>query len=95
MYMYMYSTHQRQLNKCTRVTRISHACSLALYFVVEKVNADYEGSRKEFWAFIGRRTKSKKKIIHVHVGSLRSDNGVLVTSTRGMLHLGRMSEDVI
>ena len=26
--------------------------------VVEKVNADFEGSRKEFWAFVGRRTVS-------------------------------------
>ena len=25
--------------------------------VVEKVNADFEGSRKEFWDFVGRRTK--------------------------------------
>ena len=27
--------------------------------VVEKVNADFEGSRKEFWAFVGRQTKGK------------------------------------
>ena len=65
--------------------------------VVEKVNTDYEGSRKEFWAFVGRRTKGKKKAI----GSLRSDKGVSVSSTRGKLQvlqkhykgLGRMSED--
>ena len=31
--------------------------------VVEKVNADFEGSRKEFWAFVGRRTKGKYKNI--------------------------------
>ena len=24
---------------------------------MEKVNVDFEGSRKEFWAFVGRRTK--------------------------------------
>ena len=47
--------------------------------VVEKGNTDYEGCRKEFWAFVGRRTKGKKKAI----GSLRSDKGVSVTSTRG------------
>ena len=29
--------------------------------VVEKVNTDYEGNRKEFWAFVGRRSKGKKK----------------------------------
>ena len=65
--------------------------------VVEKVNTDYEGSRKEFWAFVGRRSKGKKKAI----SSLRSDKGVSVTSTRGKLHvlqkhykdLGRISED--
>ncbi len=39
--------------------------------IVENVNTDYEESRKEFWAFVGRRTKSKKKAI----GSLRSDKG--------------------
>ena len=29
--------------------------------VVEKVNSDFEGGRKEFWAFVGRRTKAKSK----------------------------------
>ena len=29
--------------------------------VVEKVIADFEGNRKEFWAFVGRRTKSLSK----------------------------------
>ena len=65
--------------------------------VVEKVNADYEGSKKEFWAFVGRRTKGKKKAIE----SLRSDSGVSVNSTKGKLQilqkhyeeLGRMSVD--
>ena len=62
-----------------------------------RTDTDYEGCRKEFWAFVGRRTKGKKKAI----GSLRSDMGVSVTSTRGKLQvlqkyyksLGRMSED--
>ena len=31
--------------------------------VVEKVNVDFDGNRKEFWAFVGRRTKGKKKIV--------------------------------
>ena len=65
--------------------------------VVEKVDTDYEGSRKEFWDFVGRRPKGKKKTI----GSLRSDKEVSVTSTKGKLHvlqkhykdLGRMSKD--
>ena len=39
--------------------------------VVEKVNTDYERCRKEFWAFVGRMTKGKKKAI----ASLRSDKG--------------------
>ena len=65
--------------------------------VVEKVNTDYEGCRNECWAFVGRRRKGKKKA----TGSLRSDKGVLVTSTREKLQvlqkhyktLGRMSKD--
>ena len=43
--------------------------------VVEKVNTDYERSRKEFWAFGGRKSKGAKKTI----SSLRSDKGVSVT----------------
>ena len=65
--------------------------------VVEKVNVDFDGSRKEFWAFVGRRTKGKKK----NITSLKSDAGVSVTSTRGKLevlqkhyqHLGKISVD--
>ena len=60
--------------------------------VVEKVNVDFDGSRKEFWAFVGRRMKGKKT-------SLKSDTGVSVTSTRGKMgvlqrhyqHLGKIS----
>ena len=29
--------------------------------VVEKVNTDYEGSRKEFWAFVGRKLKGRRR----------------------------------
>ena len=43
--------------------------------VVEKVNADFEGSRKEFWAFVGRRTKGKYK----NITSLKSKAGVSVS----------------
>ena len=42
--------------------------------VVEKVNADFEGSRKEFWAFVSRRTKGKYK----NITSLKSKAGVSV-----------------
>ena len=62
--------------------------------VVEKVNVDFDGSRKESWAFVGRRTKGKKK----NITSLKSDAGVSVRSTRGKLevlqkHLGKIRVD--
>ena len=65
--------------------------------VDEKVNVDFDWSRKEFWAFVGRRTKGKKK----NITSLKSDAGVSVTSTRGKLEvlqkhsqrLGKISVD--
>ena len=28
--------------------------------VVEKAISDFEGNKKEFWAFVGRRTKGRK-----------------------------------
>ena len=31
--------------------------------VVEKTNVDFEGSRKEFWVFVGRRTKVRNRSI--------------------------------
>ena len=31
--------------------------------LVEKVNTDFDENRKEFWAFVGRKTKGKKKIL--------------------------------
>ena len=48
--------------------------------VLEKVNVYFDGSRKEFWAFVGRRTKGKNK-------NITSDIGVSVTSTRGKLEV--------
>ena len=51
--------------------------------VVEKVNVDFDGSRKEFWAFVCRRTEGEKK----NRISLKSDAGVSVTSTRGKLEV--------
>ena len=61
------------------------------------MNVDFDRIRKEFWAFVGRRTKGKKK----NITSLKSDAGVSVTSTRGKLkvlqkhyqHLGKISVD--
>ena len=53
--------------------------------VIEKVNADFEGSRKEFWAFVGRRTKGKYKNITL----LKSKAGVSVSSTQGKLEVLR------
>ena len=45
---------------------------------VEKANIDFDGRRKEFWAFVGRRTKRKRK---KNIPSLKSEAGVSVTST--------------
>ena len=47
----------------------------------EKVNADFEGSRKEFWAFIGRQTNGKYK----NITSVKSRAGVSVSSTQDKL----------
>ena len=30
--------------------------------LVEKVNTDFDENRKQFWAFVGRKSKGKKKI---------------------------------
>ena len=49
--------------------------------VVEKANHDFEGNKKEFWAFVGRRTKGRKG----GISALRSDTGVSVSSTKGKL----------
>ena len=57
-----------------------------------------QGSKKEFWAFVGRRTKGKRK---ENIPSLKSEAGVSVTSTRGTLEvlqrhyqqLGKLSLD--
>ena len=39
---------------------------------MEKVNADFEANKKEFWSFVGRRTKGRKG----GVEALRNDSGV-------------------
>ena len=65
--------------------------------VVERVNVDFEGNKSEFWAFVGRKTKGKKR----NIASLRNEAGILVTSTKGKLEvfqkhyvrLGRVSVD--
>ena len=51
--------------------------------LVEKVNIDFDENRKEFWAFVGRKPKGKKK----NIASLRSDTGLSLTSTRGKLEV--------
>ena len=61
------------------------------------MNVDFHRSRKEFWAFVGRRTKGKKN----NITFLKSDAGVSVTSTRRKLEvlqkhyqlLGKISVD--
>ena len=51
--------------------------------VLEKANSDYDGNRKEFWAFVGRRTKGRKRAI----SALRNNAGVSITSTKGKLRI--------
>ena len=55
--------------------------------VVEKANSDIEGNRKEFWAFVRKRTKGRKGGISL----LRSDAGVSLSSTKGKLNRVIMS----
>ena len=31
--------------------------------MIERANADFEGSRREFWAFVSKRSKEKKNNI--------------------------------
>ena len=52
--------------------------------VVEKANTDFDGNKKEFWAFVGRRTKGKREKEYSFV---KSEAGVSVTSTRGTLEV--------
>ena len=51
--------------------------------LVEKVNTDFDENRKEFWAFVGTKTKGKKK----NIASLKSDTGMSITSARGKLEV--------
>ena len=51
--------------------------------LVEKVNTDFVENKKKFWAFVGRKTKGKKK----NIASLKSDTGLSLTSTRGKLEV--------
>ena len=51
--------------------------------IVEKANQDFEGNKKQFWSFVGRRTKCKNKTI----SSLKSESGISVSSTKGKLQI--------
>ena len=51
--------------------------------IVEKANQDFESNKKQFWSFVGRRTKCKNKTI----SSLKSDSGISVSSTKGKLQI--------
>ena len=48
---------------------------------VERANSDFEGNRKEFWAFVGRRTKGKMR----GMTTCRNGAGASVISTKGKL----------
>ena len=66
--------------------------------LVEKVNTDFDENKKEFWAFVGRKSKGKKK----YIASLSCDTGLSVTSTKGKLEvlqkhyqlLSKMTSDI-
>ena len=58
-------------------------CRLRKEVQEEVVNAVFEGNRKEFWAFVSRRTKGKYK----NITSLKSKAGVSVSSTQGKLEV--------
>ena len=47
------------------------------------MNTDFDENRKEFWAFVGRKSKGKKK----NIASLKSDTGLSLTSIRGKLEV--------
>ena len=49
--------------------------------VVKKVIVDFDRSKTEFWASVGKRTKGKMQ----NIASLRNEVGVSVTSTKGKL----------
>ena len=63
------------------------------------MNTDFDENRKEFWAFVGRKSKGKKE----NIASLKSNTGLSLTSTRGKLqvlqrhyqHLSKMSVDSV
>ena len=50
--------------------------------LVDKVNTDFDENRREFWAFVGRKSKGKK-----YLASLKSDTGLALTSTRDKLEV--------
>ena len=54
--------------------------------LVEKVNTDFDENRKEFWAFVGRKTKGKKK----NIASLKSDTGMSYNDTLNEIVQGRL-----
>ena len=67
---------------CREVKDLVREKKLAVWNeVVERVNVDFEESKKEFWVFVGKKTKGKKR----NIASLRNEAGVSVTSTKGEL----------
>ena len=47
------------------------------------MNTDFDENRKDFWAFVGRKSKGEKK----NIASLKSDTGLSLTSTQGKLEV--------
>ena len=50
---------------------------------MERANSNFEGNRKEFWAFVGIRTKGNRR----GITALRNSAGVSVTSKKGKLEV--------
>ena len=51
--------------------------------IVEKANQNFEGNKKQFWSFVGRRTKCKNGTI----SSLKSESGISVSRTKGKFQI--------
>ena len=73
-----YCRARKEVKKLVRSKKIN-----AWNEVVEKVNKDYEGSRKQFWSFVSKKSKGKKGALI----SLKNEHGESVSSVRGKLEI--------
>ena len=60
---FIYISRTEYCRLCKEVKELVREKKLTMWReVVEKANVDFEGSRKEFWAFVGR-TKAKTEVL--------------------------------